>query len=221
MPGGAFSFADPFQVLHILKQKEDPKPVDADMKASVQSFPPLGQVTQVQEGRLSFLAVLQVPASRRGQPWQVALWQSTDGQEWAESLLHPAPPDHVPKELQPSSPDQDSSRLYFSVSLDAQKSLQFTLRFRHGPNEPWRWTRDELGLGDGLVIVHTEPATGLSENLGDLIGGMHPAWTVQQRMSQSPGTRLWVLETSVPAAVEDESTYRDIPIGVPWGSFLR
>ncbi|ROT39552.1 raffinose synthase Sip1 [Sodiomyces alkalinus F11] len=219
MTGSGFNFADPFQVLHILKQNPDPDAVEADMKAIVQSFPPLGQVTQVQEGHLSFLAVLQVPASRGEEPWQVALWQSTDGQEWTESLLHPTSPDSAPKELQ--SVDASSSRLYFSVSLAARESLQFTLKFRHGENEPWRWTRDELGLGDGLVIVRTGLAAGLPEDLNGIIKDLNPAWTVQQKMSQSPGTRLWVLETPVPAAVGDDSTYRDIPIGIPWGSYLR
>ena len=56
------------------------------MKAFVISYPPLGQVTQVREGNVSFTVVLDVHQSRGHEPWQVAMWYIFDGGEcWFET----------------------------------------------------------------------------------------------------------------------------------------
>lgn len=208
-----------YRTLHILPQKPSPAPVSDDMKAVIQSSPPLGQITQVKGGNIVFTVVLQVPSSRQDEPWQVALWHSSDDAEWSEALLEVASEAVSPRNIQSAS-DQ-LAYLFYTATLEVHRSLQFTLKFRHGEQEPWRWTRDELGMGDGHVFVDCTPASQLSPDISQLIKDLNPAWQSKSLLSQAPRTRLWSLTTEVAAAVDDHSTIDDIPIGVPWGQYLR
>ncbi|KAM0329229.1 hypothetical protein ACHAQA_004529 [Verticillium albo-atrum] len=210
---------DVFKTLHVYQQKPPPGSIADDMKAIIQSFPPLGQVTQVQRGRVSFTVILEIPQSRRDESWQVALWQSSDGNDWIETSTYSTPSDAAPKSI--GLPSEGIAQLFFSATVEIQGSLQFTLKFRHGKNEPWRWTRDELGLGDGHILVNTLSARTLSDNLGDHIKDLDPAWDVQILSSQAPRTRLWSLQAAVPASKDDQSSTLDLPIGIPWGQPMR
>ncbi len=77
-------------------------------------------------------------------------------------------------------------------------------------------------MGDGTIIIDGKPALELtSDNLADLIRDLNPNVKWKAQMSQCPGTRLWSVEASVPGVKDDISTELDIPLGVPWGGFLR
>lgn len=193
--------------------------LEDDMIALIQSYPPLGQICQIPKGGFTLTAVLEIPSSRKDEPWEVAAWHSIDDGEWTESQLAEISPDRRPQQIQGSS--DRVSRLVYSASLTVQSSMKFTLKSRHGENEPWRWTRDELAIGDGLVIVDNTLATSLSENLGDLIKELDPAWEVKSLLSQAPRTRLWSLSTEVSAAQSDQPATSSTFIGVPWGHCLR
>lgn len=220
MPSDNYSFAEVFQAVFVPKQKPAPEPIADAMKAIVQSYPPLGQFTQVSNGRLSVTAVLEIPASRADELWEIALWKSSDQTEWAEVALSRLPDEDAPTTLQ-MIPDH-IRRFFFSASVTFDKSFRFTLKFRHGGSEPWRWTRDELGVSDGTVVVNTKPGLGgISADFEDMVAGLNPAWKVKSLLSQCPGTRLWSLEAAVDAVDGDESKVADISLGLPWGGFLR
>lgn len=224
MASEEYDFGDVFQAVFIPKQKPPPDPVSPDMMASVSTYPPLGQVTQLKSGDLSFVAVLEVPESRGNDPWEVALWHSgTSGQEqeqeWTEHGLAPSGQDQAPSAVQASN---DTSRLYFAGKLSVQSLLNFTVKFRPGPDQPWRWIRDEMSMGDGSIVIND----GLDENdaktdLPDLIQDLNPDLKWKSLMSQCPGTRLWHIEAPVAASQNDQSAIADIPLGIPWGGFLR
>ncbi|GJC85070.1 putative galactinol--sucrose galactosyltransferase 6 [Colletotrichum liriopes] len=220
MPSDNYSFADVFQAVFVSKQKPAPEPIVDAMKAIIQSYPPLGQYTQASTGRLTVTAVLEIPTSRASEPWEVTAWHSSDGAEWAETALARVPDENAPTTLQ-TVPDH-VRRLFYSASVAFNKSFQFTLKFRHSNSEPWRWTRDELGVGDATVVLNAKPVLeSVSERFDDLVPGLNPAWEVKSLMSQCPGTRLWSLKTAIDGVEGDESKLANIPLGVPWGGFLR
>ncbi|GKT64585.1 raffinose synthase Sip1 [Colletotrichum tofieldiae] len=220
MPSDNYSFADVFQAVFISKQKPAPEPIVDAMKAIIQSYPPLGQYTQASTGRLTVTAVLEIPTPRASEPWEVTIWHSSDGAEWAETALARVPDENAPTTLQ-TVPDH-VRRLFYSAPVAFNKSFQFTLKFRHSDSEPWRWTRDELGVGDATVVLNAKPVLeSVSERFDDLVPGLNPAWEVKSLMSQCPGTRLWSLKAAIDGVEGDESKLANIPLGVPWGGFLR
>lgn len=213
-----YDFANDFKTLYIPKQKPEPAPVPETMKAILQSYPPLSQVTPVESsGNVSFTALLEIPKSRAGESWEVALWHSIDGEDWTEAEVPRIKSGDAPQALHAES--EAVSRIYYSTNVSFQKSVQFTIKFRHSPDEPWRWIRDEQGLGDGHIVLLPPPTE--SDDLAGLIPGLNTAWKVASRMSQAPKTQLWSLEAVVSPAENDLSSYTDIQIGRPWGSFLR
>ncbi|CRK48401.1 hypothetical protein BN1723_007998 [Verticillium longisporum] len=219
MTAEGWKATDAFKTLHVFQQKPAPDPFAYGMEAIIQSYPPLGQVTQVQRGLISFSVILEVPQARQEESWQVSLWQSSDAADWVETPTSLVPPETAPTAL--GSSTEGVARLFFNTVIDAQASLQFTLKFRHGENEPWRWTRDEFGLNDGHVIVNTSSVRSLPGNLEDHIKGLNPAWQVEFLTSQAPRTRLWSLQAPVPASKDDRSSVLDLSIGIPWGQPLR
>ncbi|KAF4999207.1 hypothetical protein FGRMN_2666 [Fusarium graminum] len=218
MPSDDYNFGDVFQAIYIAKQKSAPPPVSEGMKVVLQSFPPLGKVSTVKGGDTVLTAILEIPTSRVNELWEVSLWHSVDGSDWKDLEVTSAQGGSKPQTLQ--TLDDSMSRLYFTSTFSFDASVQFTLKFRHSPDADWRWIRDEQGLGDGL-IVHASGGVS-SSNLLDLIPDLSSQdWTIKSCLSQSPGTSLWSLETTIPNADGDDSTYRDIKIGTPWGSFAR
>ena len=201
----------------IPQQKEVPEPVSEAMKAQLQSHPPLSQVTVVSGDHFDLTVVLEIPSSRSHEPWQVAVWHSTDGGEWAESPLLPTEAEEAPPSLQGNT--AGFPRAFFRTLVSFKSSFQFSLKFRHGEDEIWRWIRDEQGLGDGLIVAKTQAA--VSEDLSVLITGLNKQWTVSNCMSQAPRSQLWSLEAPVPGIDMDQSSVRNLEIGTPWGSFLR
>lgn len=191
------------------------------MAVFIAAYPPLGQVTQLVHSNVTFHVVLEVSGESATDQWQLSLWHSSDsGGDWTETELlsdalgaHPLALDTIVK---------SSTRLYFTADLTVLSLLSFTVKFREGPDHPWRWARDEQGSGDGIVVIDRE-LTGEDEpgSLPDLIQHLNPGLKWKSHLSQSPGTQLWSIEAAVNGAKDDESAYAEVPIGIPWGRFLR
>ena len=209
------------------------------MAVFIATYPPLGQVTSLQDSAVTVHAVLDVPLELAEAPWQLALWHTDSSQgEWTETQLLPSPPDARPTDLHRAN--AALSRLYFKAKLAVRASLTFTVKYRQGADESeWLWTRNEQGSDDGVVVVDQKPTrdgdaedlpdesewlwvrNGNSEDLPDLIHDLNPDLKWRAHMSQTPGTRLWSIEAGVEGAKGDKSSYADVPLGIPWGSFLR
>jgi hypothetical protein len=195
------------------------------LKLNAQMWPPLGQVTRT-KGDIDLTAVLEVPTPDADLDWDVSLWHSKDGGEWEELSLETLEQDYG---LQPQAldrPDASTTRLYFGTSIHINRSLRFTLRYRHDRESEWIWARDQLGLEDGVAIVPSpEPP---SDRLVDFIEGLGPEWQVSSCLCQTPKTQLWMIGASVPRprlnrgeSDGDLPTYKDIPVGLPKNAFLR
>ncbi|KAL2180522.1 glycoside hydrolase family 36 protein [Thermothelomyces heterothallicus CBS 202.75] len=193
------------------------------MSAFIVTYPPLGQVTQLQNSELTIHTVLEVPPGSPTENWQLALWYSNgDQEEWEEAALVPSIHDARPTELHESI--GAAARLFFTTRVVVRSSLTFTIKFRQGTDgQEWKWVRSEQGSGDAVVIINQKPTREDDpEDLPDLIRDLNPELEWKRHMSQSPGTRLWTVEAPVHGAKEDESAFVEVPLGIPWGGrFLR
>ena len=189
------------------------------MEITAATYPPLGQVTRVPNRDVTFTSVIQVPSSQAQEPWETAIWHSINGSEWTAARGARLSDKEVPFSLQkePSS----TPSLYFSVKLHVTSICAFTLRFRSGHNEPWRWIHDEVGTADGTVILQAAPAADSSDDIRDVMKYLSPKWTAIPQQSQAPRTQLWSLDTGVAGARGEQSTQRVIPLGVPWKRHLK
>jgi hypothetical protein len=217
-----FGGGDPFEALHIARQKPPPCPKPELMKANIATHPPLGQVTVVtSRAAVHFGAVLEVPLALAAEPWEVLLCQTADGSEWSETQLS------LTTKSSLVSPLQEHPLLcrwlFFNGTVSVARKCTFTIKFRSNASEPWRWIREEDGRGDGTVVVRPEGAlhVPLPTNLPDLIKELNPVWAVRSPTSQAPGTRLWSLEKAVAAATGEKSHVEEIVVGRPWGSISR
>ncbi|KAK4097948.1 glycoside hydrolase family 36 protein [Parathielavia hyrcaniae] len=188
----------------------------------VATYPPLGQVTLLKDPGVAIHAVLEVPLEDAAEPWQLSLWyRNGDGGNWALADFEAGSPDGLPTDL--NDRDGTATRLYFTAKLEVASSLTFTVKYRRGAGKhEWRWARDDQGLDDGIVVVEQKQAQmGDLEDLPDMIQDLNTDFRWQSHMSQSPGTRLWSIEATVDGANEDQSAFVDLPLGIPWGRFLR
>jgi hypothetical protein len=223
MASASGEFAEYFQAVLIPKRRPPPDPLpEGTVMASMSTYPPLGQVTQLKTGDVDFVAILDVAETHASSLWEVALWYSNSAdqsQEWVEHRLDRSDSRRSPSDLQAL---QGASRLYYGGKLSVKSPLKFTVKFRSGPDQQWRWIRDEAGMGDGIVVINDNLDKSDTESkLPDLIQGLNPDFKWRSLTSQSPGTRLWSIEAPVDAAQGEESKIVDLPLGIPWGGFLR
>lgn len=206
---------DEATLYHIPKQR---KRTIKDMGASLSVYPPLGQVTQVQQEHVRLTALLEVPAGEADQPWEVSLWHSAGDDVWKETTLSAT--DRIPSTLQPL--DGSTARLWFEAEVPVQPLLNFTVKFRSQPDQLWKWIRDEQGLDDGTIIVTSNlTVEALPDDFGAILKGFGAEVKVESCQSQCPATRLWEMAVPVAAANGEDSTFADVRLGLPWGGFLR
>lgn len=188
-----------------------------NMKAFVSSYPPLGQVTQIDTSTKLFTVLLAVDESRANEQWQVSLWHNTEGSDWKENTLaQQVEASAHPTYLQRFS-NEGLKYLCFTAPLSITQTTTFTVKFRNSSDQSWKWVKDHQGAQDGVVIskkVTSQDA--ISNSLEQYIEGLNPALNYENHRSQSPGTTLWSLEATIEAAGE-KSALKDIKLGLPWG----
>ncbi|KAI1479328.1 glycoside hydrolase family 36 protein [Daldinia eschscholtzii] len=190
------------------------------MEPTISSYPPLGQVTQFKDKTFQFIALLEVDTVYAEDPWEVAVWHSSSDTDWTEKLLSPISVDNSPSSLQ--FVKHSRTLLYFGAPFSVSTSLKFTLKFRNGHNQPWRWSRKVSGTDDGIVLINpSSPSNKTDTSLSNIIQGLNPELIVAAAESQTPNTELWTVRASVNPARDDHSAYADVDLGTPWGGALR
>jgi len=177
------------------------------------------QVTQIDKSTSVFTALLEVDEGRVKDPWEISLWHS-EGKEWREVPMDPAANAKFhPTALQSTKVPSNLHKLYFTTPLAINLPTSFTIKFRNGPNKPWKWVKDHQGMPDGTIILKAiTPQTEISSNLGDYVQELNPLLKSKNYRSQTPGTTLWSVEAPIEAAQGEKSAVVDIKFGLPWGS---
>ncbi|KAM3514007.1 hypothetical protein MY11210_002324 [Beauveria gryllotalpidicola] len=186
------------------------------MQIRFQTSPRLGDVTAVKTGRQSISAVLEVPQRFANEDWQLSLWYSIDGDDWRALQFAAVTGEEKAVDLD-SSPSL--SRLHFRAETHFNKSMQFTIKFRHALEKSWTWANEEYGIGDGFVVLQDIAAT--SQKLEDLIPDLSSQWSISTLQSEAPDTTLWSLTTRIGPSVADESSFQDVEIGTPFTHFQK
>jgi len=193
------------------------------MKAMITSNPPLGQVTLLSEGTPLFTVLLETDESRTSDLWEVSIWYSPKGEDWVELPLKATDSNVVSIVQCLKKQNSPTRQLYFSGALDIKTRTNFTIKFRAGPDQPWKWAKDQQGTSDGTLVLKI-PAAAISniENLNELIGDLNPVLEVTKVRSQTPNTSVWSVVAPVEAAKGDNSAFVKIKLGKPWyGDFLQ
>ncbi|KAL5615024.1 hypothetical protein BROUX41_005089 [Berkeleyomyces rouxiae] len=195
-----------------------------DIPVHLASYPPLAQVTQLPAQELPFIAVLEIPPLRLHEQWEVSLWSHVGSNEyWHEIPMSPLVlPESSPPILGFLQQASDNvSRLVFAHSVALDRTFSFTFKYRSGPNQPWRWIKEETGMADGTVITTDLKTSEIPSNITDIIRHLNPALTVKSRTSQSPGASVWRLQLDVDAETPIESVFTETSIGIPWGGCVK
>lgn len=211
-----------FQIKFIPTQKPTPALDHPSMLTFISTYPALGQVTHIQKHTTVFTALLEVDPDRASDPWQVSLWHSEGGDWRGVPMDLVIEPDRRPTELQAVTTQPhlgaNLAKLYFSTPLAIHLPTNFTIKFRAGPHDSWKWVRDSQGRADGVVVMSTVTSQEtISSDLGNYVSGLNPILKSKHHRSQSPGTTLWVVEAPVEGAIGEKSTLKDIRFGLPWG----
>lgn len=211
-----------FQAQYIPKQKGPVASNHPSMKAYISTYPALGQVNLIEKtGSSVFTALLEVDEARASDPWQVSLWHS-EGKEWREVPMEPlrnAAAHPIALQVSESVFGTPLTRLYFTTPLAIHLPTAFTIKFRGGPDQSWKWVKDHQGTLDGTVILKTiTNQDAISTSLEDYFEGLNPVLKSKNYRSQSPGTALWSVEAPVDAADGAKSTFANIKFGLPWGA---
>ncbi len=208
-----------FQAVYIPKQKGPPAPDHPSMKVYISTYPSLGQVTQIDKGTSCFTALLEVDESRASDPWQLSLWHS-EGKEWQEVPMDPlrSQPAYPTSLQEPMASQNGLTRLYYTTPLAINLPTSFTIKFRSGPDQSWKWVKDHQGTADGVIVLKTvTDQSRISSSLADYVEEQNSSLETKNYRSQSPGTTLWSVDAQVEAADGKKPAFKDIKFGLPWG----
>ena len=166
----------------------------------------------------AFTAALEVDEGRANEPWQVSLWHSENA-AWREVSMEridrTAP---QPTTLQVCKSYSNLHKIYFRTALPTQLPMHFTVKFRNGTDQSWKWVKDHQGAEDGLIMLKTVTSqNATSRSLKDYVEDLNPILKVGSHLSQSPGTTVWSVDLPIEAAEGEKPAIKDVKFGAPWG----
>ncbi|KAL2004903.1 hypothetical protein VTN00DRAFT_3176 [Thermoascus crustaceus] len=213
------------------------RPAQMSLFARVTSYPPLGQVTCVEQiqkalkseddDKLRFTVVLESSRSFPEQTWEVQIWHNIgNSNNWGALPLKKCPPSFTP--MVTGRPIEDSYYRYtFSEEISLPTSggyARFTVRYRTSSDAQWQWANQQRPVNDGeIVFAPRKPkidpsATPGREELSKYIDGLASGLDIQPRKSEAPGSILWSISGDVEASKESQSGIRKLTLGTPSSS---
>ena len=112
-------------------------------------------------------------------------------------------------------------RRFFSIDLpnppNLQDPVQFTLKYRIGSTNDWKWVNENSSLTDGELYFQPEkPPAEITSYLKDFSPGL----SVHSVPSESPEAQVWSMTAAAKAAEGTTSGWTNTSLGVP-RSFTR
>ncbi|KAK5146037.1 hypothetical protein LTR04_001128, partial [Oleoguttula sp. CCFEE 6159] len=203
------------------------------MYAKIVCSPPLGQVTVVSSDAESvqFTVLVEANVAPEERYWEVALWHNYDGLDYwqAYSLQEISETSSL---LVVNAKDRPNVvRRWFSTTLPRRPKhpspVSFTIKFRTGTDDGWKWVHDQSGIADGQLYYQRTTVLGNHANdLSYYIRNLGSQLTVSPEAPETPDTLLWSVTAPVKAAAGTTSGYSGHTLGTPvdytrWFSLVR
>ncbi|KAF1366074.1 raffinose synthase protein-like protein Sip1 [Lizonia empirigonia] len=197
------------------------------MYAALTCHPPLGQTTTVPSNRQSVKFTVLIESSAGSEKkWEAALWHNFgDCEKWTSLSLRPA---SEPSLTVVKATRANVCRQFFTIDLPGRpkhgSALSYTITFRAGEDEPWKWANEQFSTSDGRLIYQSADA--LSDDLSHYIDGLPPYLQIGREHSDSPETLLWSITSPVSAASGATSGFSNNNLGRPirftrWFALVR
>lgn len=197
------------------------------MYAALTCHPPLGQTTTIPSDRKAVKFTVLIESSAGSErTWEAALWHNfEDKDKWTSLNLKSAP---EPSLTVVKTSQSGVRRQFFTLDLPGRPkhggSLAYTITFRAGKAEPWKWANEQFSTSDGRLIYQSQDT--LSDDLTRYIDGLPPYLQISKEQSDSSETLLWSITSPVKAASGKTSGVSDNALGRPldftrWFALVR
>lgn len=189
------------------------------MYAALICHPPLGHTTTVPAAKHSVKFTVLIESSvGLEKTWEVALWHNFHDQEkWTSLNLKQAPGPSLTV-IKPYR--TNVCQQFFTIDLPGRPkhggSLSYTITFRAGDGEPWKWANEQFSTSDGRLIYQSREE--LRDDLTRYIEGLPPYLQISKEQSDSPETLLWAITSPINAASGATSGYSNNNLGRPLSS---
>ncbi|KAI9887998.1 MAG: hypothetical protein M1823_000119 [Watsoniomyces obsoletus] len=208
-------------------QKSSMKPKGSAL--NITCDPPLASTTvlPLRANETTWSILLEYHESEAAHSWEVAIWHDLNSKDDWETLPLEEAKD-LPVSFITGAPAQDARRKYFTGTLKGRpsrsKPLHFTVKYRHSPDHPWRWAKEDFGRQDGEVIYPEEPPE--ISKLEDYIEGLNRDLDINVEISEAPNTQVWTLTAAAPGAQGHSPGTTKISLGRPrlttrWMAIVR
>lgn len=189
------------------------------MYAALTCHPPLGQTTTIPSNREAVKFTVLIESSLGSErTWEAALWHNFEDKETWTSLALESTPD--PSLTVVKASHTNVRRQFFTLELPGRPkhggALSYTITFRSGKSEPWKWANEQFSTSDGRLIYQTQDT--LSDDLTHYIDGLPPYLQIGREQSDSSETCLWSITSPVNAASGTTSGYSSNALGRPLNS---
>ncbi|KAF1913813.1 raffinose synthase protein-like protein Sip1 [Ampelomyces quisqualis] len=186
------------------------------MYASLTCHPPLGQTTTIRPDQKSVrFTVLIESSAGSDKTWDVALWHNFEHvQKWTSLALQPV---SEPNVMSVKANEHNVRRQFFTVDLPGRPAsnclYSYTVTFRAGEDEPWKWANESFSTSDGHLIYQSAEA--VKSDLTQYIEELPSFLNISEEQSDSPETKLWSITGLVKAASGKEPGFLNEKLGKP------
>ncbi|CEJ55486.1 hypothetical protein PMG11_01739 [Penicillium brasilianum] len=219
------------------------RPAQMSLFARVTSYPPLGQVTNLQRQKslapeesdtVRFTVVIESSTSLPVQSWEAQIWHNITSSEWTALPLSRCEPSLAPL-LNGKDDEYNYHRYVFSEESHLPTSAghaQFTVRFRTSPDTEWQWANQQQPINDGELVFSAKNSIPGKHSLSDTmlddaktelakhIDNLSPDVQVESLRTEAPGSVLWGIHGQVDAVERGVSGLKRVALGTP-SSMIR